>query len=139
MRKVQKLLNALNTCWEGLMNAQVSFCAAAGIDMESDESRTYLQGQQAIYFAGKHAAEEILEAREETEEGPNKEQLGLDMKMELAQLEVKIKEDIKCLTAVLAATTISREGMKEAGDMIKRVDQQLEVEYKGLARRLGDY
>ena len=139
VRKVQKLLNALNTCWEGLMNAQVSFCAAAGIDMESDESRTYLQGQQAIYFAGKHAAEEILEAREETEEGPNKEQLGLDMKMELAQLEVKIKEDIKCLTAVLAATTISREGMKEAGDMIKRVDQQLEGEYKGLARRLGDY
>ena len=121
------------------MNAQVNFCAAAGIDMESEESRTYLQGQQAIYFAGKHAAEEILEAKEETEEGPNKEQLGLDMKMELAQLGVKIKEDIKCLTAVLAATTISREGLKEAGDMMKKVDQHLEVEYKGLARRLGDY
>ena len=50
---------------------------------------------------------------------------------------VKIKEDIKCLTAVLAAATLSRDGLKEAGDMMKRVDQQLEVEYKGLAWRLG--
>ena len=54
VRKVQKLLNALNTCWEGLMNAQVTYCAAVGIDMESEESRAYLQGQQAIYFAWKH-------------------------------------------------------------------------------------
>ena len=87
------------------MNAQVSYCAAVGIDMESQESRTYLQGQQAIYFAVKHAAEEILEAKEETEE-PNNEQLGLDMKMEIAQLGVKIKEDIKHLTT---ASSISRE------------------------------
>ena len=121
------------------MNAQVSYCAAVGIDMESQESRTYLQGQQTIYFAGKHAAQEVLEAKEETEEGPNKEQLGLDMKMELAQPGVQIKEDIKCLTAVLAAPTISREGLREAGDLMKRVSQQLEVEYKGLAKRLGDY
>ena len=118
VRKVQRLLNALKTCWEGLMNAQVNYCTAAGIEMESVESRIYIQGQQTIYLAGKHAAEEILEAREETEEGPNKEQLGLDMKMELAQLGVKIKEEIKCLTAVLGATTISKEGLKEAGDII---------------------
>ena len=37
VRKVQRLLNALNTCWEGLMNAQVNYCAAAGIEMESEE------------------------------------------------------------------------------------------------------
>ena len=79
--------------------------------MESEESRAYLQGQQAIYFAGKHPADEVSEAKEETEVGPNKLLLGLNMKMELAQLGVKIKEDIKHLTT---ASSISRE-MAEGG------------------------
>ena len=43
--------------------------------------------------------------------GPNKLLLGVNMKMELAQLGVKIKEDIKHLTT---ASSISRE-MAEGG------------------------
>ena len=139
VRKVQRLLNVLNQVWDNLMNSQVSYCSAVGIDMESEESRTYLQGQQLLYFAGKHAAEDILDANEEPEIVTTKAQLGVDLKMEITHMGMKIKEEIKCLTTVLGAATISKDCYREAGEMVKVLEKQIEVEYKGMSRRLNDY
>ena len=39
IRRVNKLLNSLNTVWRDLMNAQVTYCGAKGIEMGSEESQ----------------------------------------------------------------------------------------------------
>ena len=75
LRRLKKLLNSLNTVWRDLMNAQVTYCGAKGIEMGSEESQKYLEVQQTVYFAGKGAAEDILEQEEEEpdEEAEKKE------------------------------------------------------------------
>ena len=67
IRRVNKLLNSLNTVWRDLMNAQVTYCGAKGIEMGSEESQKYLDIQQKIYFAGKGAAEDILSRKKRSQ------------------------------------------------------------------------
>ena len=139
IRRVQRLLNSLNTTWRDLMDAQVSYCAAKVIGMGSEESQKYLEEQQEIYFAGKTVAEDILEGEEdETDEGEEKKQRGLNTKREISIMEVEINEAIKCLTAVLSVATITSDGYKEAWEMLRVVEQRMKVEYKTLAGTLGE-
>ena len=139
VRRVQRLLNSLNTTWRDLMDAQVSYCAAKGIEMGSEESQKYLDKQQKIYFAGKTVAEDILEGEEgETDEGEEKKQRGLNIKREISIMEVEINEAIKCLTAVLNEATITNDGYKEAWEMLRVVEKKMKVEYKNLTGTLGD-
>ena len=139
IRKVQRLLNSLNTTWGDLLNAQVSYCTAKGIEMGSLESKNYLDEQQEIYFAGKTVAEDILEDNEsETDEGEEKKQRGLNNKREISIMEVEINESIKCLTAVLGVATISKDGYKESWEMLRVLEQKLKVDYKTLTGKLGE-
>ena len=117
-RRVQKLLNSLNT---------------------AEESQKYMEEQQAIYFAGKTVAEDKLEGDEiEVDEGSIKKQRGLDSKRKISVMEVEINETIKSLTEVLGAASITSDGYKEAWAMLTAVEQKLKVEYKTLAGTLGD-
>ena len=67
-----------------------------------------------------------------------KKQLGLDMKRDIALMQMDIGETIKCLTAVLEAASISGESLKEAGDMLKGLEHKVREEYKTLAGRFGE-
>jgi hypothetical protein len=139
IRRVNKLLNSLNTVWRDLMNAQVTYCGAKGIEMGSEESQKYLDIQQKIYFAGKGAAEDILEQEEEEpDEEAEKKARGLSTKREIAVLQLEVEEDIKCLTTVLGSTTISGDGYKEAWEMLRNVEHKLKVEHKTLVGNLGE-
>ena len=133
------MLNSLNTVWRDLMNAQVTYCGAKGIEMGSEESQRYLEVQQKIYFAGKGVAEDILEQEEdEPDEEAERKARGKNTKREISVLQLEIDEDVKCLTAVLGTTTISGDGYKEAWEMLRNVEQKLKVEYKTLVGDLGE-
>ena len=54
-RKVQRLMNNLQSAWGEFMNSHVSYCSVKGIEMGASESQDYLQGKMKIYFAGKKA------------------------------------------------------------------------------------
>ena len=139
LRRLKKLLNSLSSVWRDLMNAQVTYCGAKGIEMGSEESQKYLEVQQTVYFAGKGAAEDILEKEEEEpDEEAEKKERGLNTKREISVLQVEIDEDVKCLTAVLGSTTISSDGYKEAWEMLRNVDQKLKVDFKALVGKLGE-
>ena len=81
-------------------------------------------------------AEDILD-REGTEP-PDIEQMGTDLKREIKLMELDIQEFIKCLEKVLIAPTISAEGLKEANEIMKKLEQKLRVEYKVLTGRIGE-
>ena len=121
------------------MNAQVTYCGAKGIEMGSEESQKYLEVQQTVYFAGKGAAEDILEQEEEEpDEEAEKKERGLNTKREISVLQVEIDEDVKCLTAVLGTATISSDGYKEAWEMLRSMEQKLKVDYKTLVGDSGE-
>ena len=63
---------------------------------------------------------------------PTKEQLGTDLKREIKLMELDIEGFIKCLEKVLSAPTIATEGLKEANEIMKKLEQKLRVEYKVL-------
>ena len=137
VRKVQKLLNAVHTTWKDLMNSHVSYCSAKGMEMGSVESQAYLKENRGAYFAGKKVGEDIVD-KECENETDTKDQLGLELKGEISLLQLEIDNDIKCLTKVLGAATVSIEGYKEAGEMMKSLEQKLKVEYKILSGRLKE-
>ena len=139
-RQVQKKVSLLHVAWNNLMDAHVSYCQAAGKEMGSLESQTYLKELQKPYSEVLRKADNILdEGIEEEDLESEKKQLGLDMKRDIAIKQVEINETIKCLTAVFEAPSITGEALKEAGDMLKGLEQELRVEYKSLVGRLGEY
>ena len=137
-RKVQRLLNTLHTAWKELTNSHVSYCSAMGMEMGSVESQAYLKEQRGLYFAGKKAGEEILDKGSDSETD-TKDQMGLELKGDISFMQLEIDNDIKCLTKVLGAATLSTEGYREAGEMMKCLEQKLMVDYKTLSRRLKEY
>ena len=137
VRRVERLLNSLKSAWHELMNSHVSYCSAKGTDIGSVESQTYIKEQRAIYFAGKTAGEQVLDEDEGVED--TGEQMGLGLKRDISYMQLEIDNDIKCLTKVLGAAGLSAEGRKEAGDMMKGLEQKLSVGYQSLYGKLGDY
>ena len=131
-RKVQRLLNTLHTAWGGLMNSQVSYCSAKGIEMGAAESQEYLQGQMKLYFTGKNARDDIFDSKEDQTEPDRKVQLGVDLKREILNMQIDIEGDIKGLNKLLGATTITPDGYKGAGEMVKVLEQKLSNDYKNL-------
>lgn len=138
VRRVERLIGSLKSAWHELMNSHVSYCAAKGLEIGSVESQTYIKEQRGIYFAGKTAGEQVLDSNDESVED-TKDQMGLGLKREISYMQLEIDNDIKCLTKVLGATALSAEGHKEAGDMMKGLEQKLGVGYQSLYGRLGDY
>ena len=69
--------------------------------------------------------------------------MGTDFKREIKLMELDIEELIKCLTNVVFAPVVSMEGLKEANEIVKKLENKLRLEYKVLNdrknwRKLGD-
>ena len=137
VRQVEKKLSSLQAAWNLLMDAHVSYCSAIGLTIGSGDSQTYIKEQQLIYMTGKTQAEKILDKEEETEP-PDKAQMGTDFKREIKLMELDIEELVKCLNKVVSAPVVSMEGLKEANEIMKKLDNKLRVEYKVLTGRIGE-
>ena len=62
---MQRLLDSLLTVWNDLMKLHVNnYLSEKGMEMGSDESKTYLKKQREIYLPAKLKAEELLEGLE---------------------------------------------------------------------------
>ena len=138
VRRVEKLLSSLKTAWHELMNSHVSYCSAKGLEIGSVESQTYIREQRGIYFAGKNAAEVILDQKDDTVVDTG-EQLALGWKRDISYLQLEIDNDIKCLEKVFGAAALTAEGHKGASEMMKVLEQKLSVEYQSLYGKIGDY
>ena len=64
IRRVQQLLDSLHTEWGNLMIRHVSYLSEKGLEMASDESKTYLKKQRGIYLPAKLKAEDLIEGLE---------------------------------------------------------------------------
>ena len=138
VRRVERLLSSLKSAWHELMNSHVSYCSAKGMEVGSVESQAYIKEQRAVYFAGKAAGEQVLD-KEDVSVDDTQEQMGLGLKREISYMQLEIDNDINCLSKVLGAAALSAEGYKEAGEMMKGLEQKLSVGYQSLYGRLGDY
>ena len=138
-RQVQRRLNALDTVWNSLKDAHVTYCSAAGQEMSAVESQTYLREKQKIYSSAFMKAEAILFADEDEELGPDKAQLGLELKGDISLLQLDIQEKIKSLYKIVAAPSISSEAHKDAMKILQNLEEKLRQEYKDLTGKLGQY
>ena len=136
-RQLKKRVNALHAVWNNLMDAHVSYCSLAGKEMGSVEGQTYLKELQIPYSAVLRKADELLD-EEEADIESEKTQRGVDIKRDIALMQLDISEIIKCLTTVLEAPSITGEALKEAGEMMRGLEKKLREEYKTLAGRLGE-
>ena len=75
-RQVQKKVSLLHVAWNNLMDAHVSYCQAAGKEMGSLESQTYLKELQKPYSEVLRKADNILD------EGIEEEDLESEKKQE---------------------------------------------------------
>ena len=120
-----------------MVDAHVTYCAAAGQDMGSGDSQSYMEERQGIYFAGKLKAEEILYQNDEETES-DKTQLGVDLKREISILQLEITEEIKCLLKVVDAAAVTSEALREAKEMREKLEEKLKIESKILANKAGE-
>ena len=139
IRQVQRKLGALQAVWNSLMDAHVTYCAAANQEMGSVGSQSYMDGQQVIYFAGKMKAEEIIDQEISEEVEPNKVQLGVDLKREISLSQLEITEEIKCLVKVVDAPTITSEALKEAKEMREKLEDKLKTDSKLFGERAAEF
>ena len=138
IRRVQNLVKLLQHAWNSLMDSHVTYCAAAGFTMGSEDSKNYISETRVVYMAGVEVAQVLLD-KEEKEEEPDKDKLGKDLKRKISFIQVDILEDIKCLTKVLSEATISSEAYREAGEILANLEQKMRVEHKDLVEDLGLY
>jgi hypothetical protein len=131
VRNVERKLTALQSAWNSLVDAHVTYCAAASQDMGSGDSQSYMEEKQSIYFAGKMMAEKILYQNDDEAES-DKTQLGVDLKKEISLMQLEITEEIKCLTKVVNAPTVTSEALKEAKEMREKLEEKLKIESKTL-------
>ena len=106
--------------------------------MGAAESQEYLQGKIKIYFAGKKAGDAILDSKEEEAEPDRKVQMELDFKREISGMQLEIEDSIKGLSKLLGAATITSDGYKGAGEMLKVVEQKLNNDYKNMVMKCDD-
>jgi hypothetical protein len=69
------------TAWNTLMDAHVTYCSAAGLDIGSGDSHTNMKEKQLIFSEAKMKAEDVLDKEEA--EPPDKVQMGTDLKREI--------------------------------------------------------
>ena len=80
----------------------------------------------------------FLTLREDEGEPDRKVQMELDFKREISSMQLEIEDSIKGLSKLLGAPTITVDGYKGAGEMVKVLEQKLTNDYKNLVRKFDE-